>query len=348
MKRTVVLGAGFAGVAAKLLNPSALLIDSSSHFHFTPRYVEVVEGLHPNSASIPRTVDLEASVKEVRFKEKVVVTTAGEVRYDALIVALGFSQDLSKIRGAERYALKYETMDDVLRLREMASRARSVAIMGGGPLGIELAGALRGKRVYLIEGEERLLPFLREETSNYALKLLVNAGVEVMLKTTVDEVKEGELETSQGRLKVDLSVFAAGFAGPEVIRRLGLPNKRNRMLVDRTLQSVEVQDVYGAGDCATFKDGWIPQSAQVAQQSGEVAMRNAMGGEVQFSPKQRVVVFRVGREYFGEVNGRLVKGAIPGILKEFALGLAEAKVSRLNRVLSTSPNYRRGSSSVTP
>ena len=168
-KRVVILGAGFAGISAKLYYPKSILIDSSDKFFLTPRSIDLIEGKETiSSVLIPRKVDVLAEVRSIDFRNKRVITSAGDIKYDKLIISLGFSQDLVKIRGAEKYALKYESIYDVLNLKERLKSSKRVVIIGGGALGVELAGVIgksREKEVYIIEAESRLLPVFNEELS---------------------------------------------------------------------------------------------------------------------------------------------------------------------------------------
>jgi len=132
-EKIVILGGGFAGISAKLYYPKAILVDKSNEFYLTPRYIELLENsVDLSRVRIHRSVDILAEVKSINFKRKEVITTAGNIKYDKLIITLGYSQEVSRIKGAERYALKYETLDGVLYLKDRLRSAKSVAILGGG------------------------------------------------------------------------------------------------------------------------------------------------------------------------------------------------------------------------
>lgn len=333
MNRIVILGGGFAGISAKLYYPKSILIDFRETFSLTPKYIDLIEGKGLDDARLYRKVDVKAYIKKIDFKEKRVITTEGSIKYDKLIIALGFRQDLSRIKGAERFALKYETIEDVITIREKLSKSDRIIVMGGGLLGVELAGTLRFKKeVILIEADKRILPFLPHEVSNYAQKVLESYGVNIINNAIIEGVKENEVLTSQGVIKGELKIFAAGFIGPNIVSEVGLTNVKNRMIVDQFLRSVDFEDVYGAGDCATFKDSFIPQSAQIALQAGEVAMMNALGKDVPFKPKQRALVFRIGEEYLGLLGNKFVRGSIAKVVKELAIKLMEGRIRRLNSI----------------
>jgi len=198
--KVVILGGGFAGISAKLSYPNSILIDENDFVVNTPKLVEVIENvdLEISHALIHRKVDLKAKVLKVDFKEKEVITTEGKVKFDKLIISLGYEQDLSKIKGAEKYAIGF-TIQNIEKIRKFREGS-TVTILGGGALGIELAGALkkRGFNVNLIEAEKRLVPYLSSNFSTEVQKALEELGVNIILNGKVDEVKENEVITSQG------------------------------------------------------------------------------------------------------------------------------------------------------
>lgn len=334
MVRTIILGAGFAGISAKLAYPEAILIDEKDYITITPRLVEVIERDLPISyALMQRKVDLKAKIISVDFKDKIVKTTEGNIKFDKLIVALGYEQDISKIKGAEKYALKFFSLKDIEYIKNLKGSS-TVTILGGGALGVELAGALikRGFKVNVVEAENRLVPYLSSQFSVEVEKILREKGAQIILKARVEEVKDGEIVTTQGIIKTDYTIFSAGFSGPKIINYMGLTNKNNRMLVDRLLRSIDYDFVYGAGDCANFKDGFIPQSAQIALQAGEIAAKNARGREIEFKPNQKAIVLKIGDNYVGEIKGMVIKGSIPALMKSFALSMLENKVKKVNEI----------------
>ncbi|MEM3911984.1 MAG: FAD-dependent oxidoreductase [Saccharolobus sp.] len=174
------------------------------------------------------------------------------------------------------------------------------------------------------------MPYLSQEFSKKAQSVLEEKGVNIILKAKVEEVKENEIITTQGIIKTDYSIFSAGFSGPKIIKELGLSNKNGRMLVDKFLTSIDFDYVYGAGDCANFKEGFIPQSAQIALQAGEIAIKNALGHEIEFKPNQKAIVLKIADKYLGEIKGTVINGSIAALIKSFALSSLEGKIRRIN------------------
>ncbi|AWR94120.1 NAD(P)/FAD-dependent oxidoreductase [Acidianus brierleyi] len=316
--RTVILGGGFAGVSAFLNNTNSIVIDNKDYFVLTHKLVDVIETGDPSIAEIKYPDRfLKAYIRNVDFKKKKIITDRGEIDYDKLIISLGYEQDLSKIRGN---VYKLENVEDAIKIRQQLSKVNSVAILGGGTLGVELAGTLNsmGKKVYLIEAQQKLLSFMSKDASAFALDTLKDLGVNVLLNTKVYDVKN-TVETSSGEIKVDLTILTAGFKGPSIISEIGLSNINGRMLVDEYLKSIDYDDVYGAGDCMTIKNSFVPMSAQVAVQSGETAMLNVLGKDTKFKYKQIAIILRIGNIYFGDIFGKFVKGKMAELAKNIGI-----------------------------
>ncbi|EZQ01895.1 MULTISPECIES: NAD(P)/FAD-dependent oxidoreductase [Acidianus] len=311
--RIIALGGGFAGLAARKLG--ATVIDEKDYFVLPHRLVDVIRTGDPDIARISYPSDIiKTRVRKVDFRGKKVITDIGEIQYDKLIVSLGYSQNV--IPGT----LKIETVEEALSLREKINSSKKVAILGGGPLGVELAWVSKemGKEVYLIEGKDRLLSFMSKEASFYAKSKLEELGVKVMTNTKVSEISGKIIHTTNGKIEADVSISSLGFKGPSIISEMGLTHVNDRMLVDDYLQSVDYDDVYGAGDCATTK-GFIPMSAQVAVQAGTRAALNALGKDEKFSYRQFAVIVRIGDEYFGDFLGRFVKGSFAKLAEKIGI-----------------------------
>ncbi|MEL9970346.1 MAG: FAD-dependent oxidoreductase [Metallosphaera sp.] len=316
--RLVVLGGGFAGLSALNTYRDAIVVDSKEYFLLTHRLTDVIETGDPSLATIPYPkAVVQAKVVTVDFKDKIVKTSKGNIKYDKLIISLGYEQDTGRVKGTIQ---KLENLNDALEIRSKLPRVKNVAILGGGTLGVELAGSLRemGKNVYLIEQQDRLLSFMSKDSSNFAIQRLTELGVNVFLGTKVDEISGEVLKTNKDEIKVDLTILAAGFRGPSIINDLGLSNRNGRMLVDEYLKSIDKDDVYGAGDSMTTK-GFVPMSAQVAVQSGAIAVQNAIGRDVKFTYKQVAIVLRIGSEYFGDMMGKFVRGPMAELAKRVGI-----------------------------
>jgi len=209
--RVIIIGGGFAGISAKSKYPDAILIDKSEYFLMTPELVDTIA--NGKSAIYYRKPDVKAEVLKVNFNEKKIITDKGNITYDKLIIALGYSQDLSKIKGAKEHVMKLETFDDALKIREEMERAKTLIVIGGGDLGVEVLGATiellskvsrkNKERLILINRGKRILPHMAEEISLMAERILSEVGVELILGASVEEIKGKTVVTDKGEFSAD-------------------------------------------------------------------------------------------------------------------------------------------------
>ena len=317
----VVLGGGFAGLSALSQFPSALVLDRKDYFTLTPWIIDYACGSVSEDYVIRRYNAVRINWVKPDFKDKVILTDKGKFNYDKLLICLGHKQNLPRVKGAKEYALKIETFEDAKKVREEVAKVKDVVVIGGGATGVELAGNLklnRGVNVTLVQRRNRLLPTMTTSSSEKAKKVLEEVGVNVMLETEAQEVKARSVVTNRGEVPSELTIFAGGLKGPEIIDEFGHPNKNHRMIVDKELRSIDHKDVYGAGDCATFEDSEVPMSADVAINMGKTAMKNALGDSVKFEPKRIATILRIGNEYFGDLGDSYVEGGLAKVLKGLA------------------------------
>ncbi|AWR93239.1 NAD(P)/FAD-dependent oxidoreductase [Acidianus brierleyi] len=332
--RIVILGGGFAGIAAKCAYENSILIDKEDKFLLTPKLVDTIA--KGESALFYRRPDIKAEVLKINFKDKKITTTKGEINYDKLIVALGYQQDLTRIKGAQDHVMKLENFEDALKIREEINKAKSLIVIGGGDLGvevigstIELLGKIKGKeRIILINRGKRVLPHMPEEISLYAEKILTELGIELFLDTAVNEIKGKEVNTTQGTFSADHIFYAGGIRGPNILNSLGFTTKNYKMEVNDDLSSVDYKDVYGAGACASLK---YPSNAEVSMQSGVHAIYNALNdSEEKFNPKSLADVVEINNSFLGVFMGMPIKGSFARLLKSLALANVLYKINKIN------------------
>lgn len=324
----VVVGGGFGGIELiKALRKAPFritLIDRNNYHTFQPLLYQVASGgLGADAIGYPFRLIfrnqqnfrfLHADVRQIHHQNKVIVTSEGEITYDKLILATGSSTNYFGNSEIESRAMPLKSIPDALNLRsdlleemEQASRSADAekrrshlcfVVVGGGPTGVETAGALiefrnhvlphdypelnkSEMRVLLIEASPRLLNGLSEKASGKALNYLEKMGVEVMLNTAVKAYSNSELLFSSGeRLSTHTLIWAAGVKG-ELVR--GLPEevtRSNRYQVDAFHQVLGLNDVYAIGDAAGMysleKPKGHPMVAPVAVQQGRNLARNLM------------------------------------------------------------------------
>ena len=319
LPHVVIVGGGFAGVSAgrKLANKDVrvTIIDRHNFHTFLPLLYQVATaGLEPADVAYPiRTIFghaknihfRHARVNRVDRSRNVVVLDGGvEISYDHLIVATGATASYFNIPGARRYAMPLYSLADARHLRnrlllsleaadvaaELSSVALNFVVVGGGPTGVETAGALSELiditikrdglrldatkvRIRLIDLAPRLLTAFPETASKYAKKELEKLGVDVEFGRSVVEVEEHALRFADGeRLEAAAVIWAAGITATGTLAE-GLEGRSGpggRALVGDDLRVVGTDNVWSVGDAAAIPttSGFQPQLAPVAIQSG--------------------------------------------------------------------------------
>jgi len=318
--RVVIVGAGFAGLtlARKLRSVpvDVTLVDRNNYHLFTPLVYQVASSLLEPAEIAQPVRKLVRPIRNCEFRlgtvtgidveRRRVVTDQGELGYDFLVLAAGSDNNYFGNQSIQSRSLALKELPEALRLRNWvldrfersrwepsAERRREMltfAVVGGGPTGVEYAGALSElirlvlrkdfrmhdvteARVILLEGAERLLLAFDERLSAAARRSLERKHVEVWLKSLVKEVREGSVELVDGRTVVAGSVvWTAGVRGSRVGALLGVPTDRQgRVPVSPTLQVEDHPEVFVIGDLAALED--LPMLAQVAMQEARHVAR---------------------------------------------------------------------------
>ncbi|KQB34950.1 hypothetical protein AOG55_08460 [Acidiplasma cupricumulans] len=321
MEKIVIIGGGIAGVAAKTYNRDAMLVEKSELMTVFPRLIDVASGMDQKFAVIKRNADVYDEVMDIDFKNRKVITKKRKIGYDKLIVALGKSQNYSFLKG-KQYIYPMAQLSDAIKLRDSIKNAKNLTIIGGGYLGVELAGSLHGVNIKIIEAGKRLLQGLKNEYHEIALKKLSELGVDVLFNTKVIEVKKDSIITDAGDFKSDVSVFAGGLTGNLLLNDLDITTLNSKIVVDSYLRSVDYDDVYACGDSMAIKNTFTPMSAIIARSSGIRAMANAMGEDLEYKPNNFANIIRVGNYYFGDFFNYRVNGFIARIIKESGIAIS--------------------------
>ena len=322
----VILGAGFGGLtAAKALRRAPVrltLIDRHNYHLFQPLLYQVATaGLDPSDIASPvrrilryqaNTEVLLAEAKGVDLAGRKVELADGSVPYDYLIVATGATDSYFGHDEWSRFAPGLKSVDDALEIRrrvlfafeaaerEHDSKARAAwltfVIVGGGPTGTELAGAVseiarhalakdfrhinpKEARVVLLEGGARILPTYAPMLSGKAQKQLEGLGVEVQTGKKVSGIDEHGVAIGQERIEARTVLWAAGVAASPLGKGLGAPtDKAGRVKVEPDLTVPGHPEVYVIGDLAGLEQGGkpVPGVAPAAMQAGKHAAGNVL------------------------------------------------------------------------
>ena len=326
--KLVIIGGGFGGLrlARKLNNKPGFditLIDKFNYHQFQPLFYQVATaGLDASNISFPLRKVFQKS-KNVRFRmavvqristtEKKVMTDVGEFDFDALVIATGadtnFFGNQNLIDNAfpmkstvEALQLRHRLLhnfEDALTAKDAATlqRLMNIVVVGGGPTGVELSGAIADMKrfvlpkdypeldfsqmkIYLLEGTGKTLGTMSERSSKDSLRYLEKLGVTVMTNVLLKDY-DGKTAVLQNGETIDTSmlIWAAGVKGnvPEGISK-ELVAKGNRIKVDRHCQVDGMNNVFAIGDVAYMEEpAWPnghPQVAPVAMQHADTLAKN--------------------------------------------------------------------------
>ncbi len=320
----VVIGAGFGGLAVvrglKNAKVRITVVDRSNHHLFQPLLYQVATAAlaAPDIATPTRKLLWKqenvtvwmATVTHIRTQRKEIVLDGLTVKYDYLVVAAGMTHTYFGHDEWARNAPGLKTIGEALDVRRRILRAFESAelepdpderrawttfvVIGGGPTGVELAGALaeiagrtlardfrrfdpKKARVVLVERGPRVLPFFDEKLSAKARRELESLGIEVRTGVGVTDVQESYVELGEERIAARTVLWAAGVKASPLSAQLGAPTDRaGRVWVEDDLSVPNFSTAYVVGDLiARTQDGKaLPAVAPLAMQSGAHVARN--------------------------------------------------------------------------
>ncbi|MGK2856375.1 MAG: NAD(P)/FAD-dependent oxidoreductase [Thermoanaerobaculia bacterium] len=326
LPRIVIIGGGFAGLyAAKRLRSEPVevtLVDRRNHHVFQPLLYQVATAaLNPSDIAAPirailrkqrNTRVILGDVVAIDRQRRVVAMTDGELPYDYLVVATGATHSYFGNDHWETFAPGLKSIEDALEIRkrvllayeaaekETDSAARDAlltfVVVGGGPTGAELAGALAeigrhamerdfrsidptSVRVVLVEGIDRVLSSFHESLSKSAEAQLKKIGVEVRTNSRVTAIDATGVALGSERILARTVLWGAGVLASPVSKMLDVPlDKAGRVLVEPDLSIPGSPEVFVAGDLAHFEqDGkLVPGVAPAAMQEGGHAAANLL------------------------------------------------------------------------
>ena len=311
--RVVILGAVFGGLtAAKALAKDAdvTVVDRHNFQTFLPLLYQVATaGLAADHVAHPVRGALRKS--DVKFRmgspiavdhnnKSVKLDSSETLEFDHLVVALGSATADFGVKGVNEIALGMKSVHEAIGIRAEVMRRfedlcrfedqtrLSISVVGGGPTGVEMAGALAELKngplkndeanaakhidIYLIEAGPRILPMFSEKLSARAKKDLEKLGVKVLLNTAVQEVKPRQILIKDGEaIPSEVTIWAAGVKGEPTGGLLNLPLEGTRISVAQNLQVNHYPHIWAIGDISSAKgaDGrFLPMVAPVAMQQG--------------------------------------------------------------------------------
>ncbi|MGC9343565.1 MAG: NAD(P)/FAD-dependent oxidoreductase [Bacteroidales bacterium] len=332
LPRIVIIGAGFAGLnlvkALEKKPVQLILLDQNNHHQFQPLLYQVaIGGLEPDSVVSPvrklfksciNMIFRMVKVESIDPENKQVITNLGYVRYDYLVIATGSSTNFYGLENIERHSIGLKNINDAINLRswilqnleksidgsseEDKQKLMKFVVVGGGPAGVEMAGALAEfkkyllandypeinkeyMKIYLVQAGGRVLPTMSESASGHALKTLKKLGVEVILNARVIDYDGQNLiyNDTYGRNQIlsGAIIWTAGVKGNTLDGMdPALINPGNRITVNEYNLVKGYDDIFAIGDIAMMKTPQFPNGhpmvAQVAIQQGRVLGKNIL------------------------------------------------------------------------
>lgn len=323
--RIVIIGCGFAGLKfIKKIDSSkyqVVLIDKKNYHTFQPLLYQVASsGLEPDSIVYPIRKIFKgknnfffrmAETQNIDADNKIISTSIGELTYDILIIATGATSNYFGMDNIQKYSMPMKDIVEALNLRsliiqnfeealntsdlEERERLMNFIIVGAGPTGIELAGALaelkthvlpndypdldiRRMQIHIVEADQRVLANMSKESSNKAEKFLKKKGINIWLNTFVKNYDGKLVTTNKNTFQSKTLIWAAGIKGnfPKGIK---VPKtKSNRIVVNAFNEIENYTDVYAIGDVAYIETEKYPKGnamlASVAEQQGSQLAKN--------------------------------------------------------------------------
>ena len=320
--KVIVIGGGFAGLklANRLSNEDGielLMLDKNNYHQFQPLFYQVATaGLDASNISFPlrkvfqnsKNISFRlATVKEIKSADNKVIADIGTFEYDVLVIATGADTNFFGNAQLKEYAFPMKSTAEALQLRHRLiqnfedalmvkdpaelQKLMNIVIVGGGPTGVEVSGALAEMRnnilpkdypeldfkqmhIYLVEGSPKTLGAMSEKSSEQSRKYLEKLGVNVLTQTVVKSYDGDTVTLSTGEtIGAKIVIWAAGITG-------NLPTgidasfvvRGNRIKVDRTNKVIGSQNMYALGDIAYMETPLYPhghpQVANVAINQG--------------------------------------------------------------------------------
>ena len=323
--RVVIIGAGFGGLAAaralRQMKVQVTVVDRRNHHLFQPLLYQVaIAGLSPADIAAPirailrrqtNATVLLAEATDFNLADRVVVLNDGKLEYDYLVLATGGRTSYFNNDRWEEYAPGLKDLDDAVEIRRRVLLAFEAAereanpvrrrelltfvVVGGGPTGVELAGAIaelarfvlasdfrsidpRETKILLIEAGDGILGTFPDDLSRSAERQLERLGVKIQFSSKVTNITQEGVYLGDTLIRAATVIWSAGIRATSLTARLGVPlDRAGRVLIEPDLTLPGLKDVFAIGDMAALlhQDGRpLPGVSPVAIQMGKCVARN--------------------------------------------------------------------------
>ncbi len=320
-RHIVIIGGGFGGLSTakelKKADVDVTIIDKANHHLFQPLLYQVATAaLSPGDIAAPirailgkesQARVLMGEVENIHLMDSYLTLTDGRnITFDQLVIAPGAQYNYFGNDAWKEFSSGLKTIGDALRIRERIllsleeaeqredSRLRApyltYVIIGGGPTGVEMAGAIaeiakrsmrynfqnlkeEEIRIYLVEATPSILNGFPEDLGEKAIKMLKNLGVELLLESPVTGIEKYKVHLKDRTINSTNIIWAAGIKGSPLLQTLEAElDKLGRVYVNKDLSIPDHPDIFVMGDAANFKDkegNPLPALASVAMQQGQ-------------------------------------------------------------------------------
>ncbi|HEX8373204.1 MAG TPA: NAD(P)/FAD-dependent oxidoreductase [Chthoniobacterales bacterium] len=325
-KKVIIIGGGFAGLAAAKglghKNVEVVLVDRTNHHLFQPLLYQVATGgLSPANIAQPLRFVLReyenvrvvwAEITSIDVNQKTVTSQEGMFPFDYLVVATGARHSYFGHPEWEQFAPGLKTLEDAVEIRrriftafEVAEKAQTAeerqaaltfVVIGGGPTGVEMAGAIGElsrqalkrdfrridpsvSRVILIDASTRILSSFDEDLAASAYDDLAELGVDVRTEQKVSNIDATGVTVGDEHIQANTIIWAAGNAASPLAKMLGEVDRPGRVMVQADLSIAGHPEIFALGDMAHLADAKgqpLPGVSPVAIQMGEHAAKNIL------------------------------------------------------------------------
>jgi NADH dehydrogenase len=322
-KRVLILGGGFGGIEiARRLDTrkfEVILIDKHNYFTFQPLLYQVATGgLEPDSVAYPlrkiisknnKVLFRLAEVQKIDSANSKVETTIGVLPYDKLVIATGAATNFFNMTETEQNALSLKSVTDALSIRSFVlqkfeaallvtskqeqMRMMNFVVVGGGPTGVEISGALaelkrhvlpcdypeldfKMMNISILESGENVLDAMSDYAKRQAKKQLEEMGVNLLLKKQLKSFNGHEAILADGSvIETSSLIWTAGVKGhfPQGFDASSIA-RGNRLIVDDTNHLISDENIFAIGDVASMQSGAHPMVAPVAIQQAKLLAKN--------------------------------------------------------------------------
>jgi NADH dehydrogenase len=380
LPKVVVIGAGFAGInfikKIEKKPVQIILIDQNNYHQFQPLLYQVaISGLEPDSVVSPirklfksckNMIYRMAKVNFIDTKNNKIFTDIGYVDYDYLVIATGSSTNFYGSKNIEKYSIGLKNINDAINIRswmlqnlekavdgcniEEKEALTKFVIVGGGPAGVEMAGALAefkkyllkndypeidcsAMKIYLIQAANRILPAMSEKASTHALNVIQKLGIKVILNARVTDYdgKKVNIATKNSHLNIHAKslIWTAGVKGNSIngINKSSMV-AGNRIKVNEYNQIEGLTNAFAIGDVAAIISDKNPKGhpmvAQVAIQQGKTLAKNILSEintkqfKTPFNYKNKGAMATIGKkDAVADLKSAFLDGRIGWLLWSF-------------------------------